>query len=149
MVERFMGTIEPFADVDVSDLAAWLRAIPVAEWPQMADPAWRGCGDRCRPLADALMAEFPGCAISGLGLFLLAPGQVHPAHRDEQALDWVTRVHVPIVTNAQATVTTDDGEFHMEVGKAYRFNTWATHAVANHGTTPRVHLVFDIKKGRS
>jgi hypothetical protein len=139
-------TIEPFAEVDVRALAAWLNAIPVAEWPKMSDAAWRGSGDKCRPLAELLIAEFPGCSISGLGFFLLAPGQLHPAHRDDQPPEWVTRVHVPIITNPLASATTDDGTIHMQVGKAYRFNTRASHAVYNGGSTPRVHMVFDVKR---
>ena len=139
-------TIEPFASVDVASHAAWLQTVPVADWPKMADPAWRGWEARFRPLATSLMVEFPGCAMSGLGLFLLQPGQRHPAHKDEQPPDWVTRVHVPIVTNELATATTDDGEIHMEVGVAYTFNTRATHAVYNGGATPRVHMVMDIRR---
>lgn len=139
-------TIEPFADIDVSELAAWLKSIPVAEWPKMADPAWRGSGEKCRPLAEALMAEFPGCVMTGPGLFLLAVGQVHPAHTDVQPPEWVTRVHLPIVTNKSATATTADGTLHMKAGRAYKFNTTQTHAVENAGKTPRVHLVFDVIK---
>lgn len=141
-----MPTIEAFADVDVSQEAAWLDGIPLAEWRHMADPGWHGAREIFRPLAEELMAAFPGCVISGRGLFLLEPRQLHPAHMDVQPPDWVTRVHVPIVTNPLATATTDDGELHMEVGKAYRFNTRAMHAVHNDGDTPRVHLVFDVKR---
>lgn len=141
-----MATIEAFADVDVSEHAAWLHAIPVSEWPKMADPNWHGWTDRFKPLVWTLMREFPDGSLAGLGLFLLAPGQEHPAHRDEQPPDWLTRVHVPIVTNDKAAATTDDGTMHMQVGKAYKFNTLETHAVSNQGTTPRVHLVFDVRK---
>lgn len=142
-----LATVEAFADVDVQALAAWLQAIPEAEWPKMADERYRGWGDRFRPLATALMVHFPGCALAGLGLWTLEPGQRHPAHCDEQPPDWVTRVHVPIVSNPLATVTTAEGEMHMKVGKAYRFNTRETHAVENAGATPRVHFVFDVKQG--
>lgn len=128
--------------------AAWLECLPRAWWPQMADPAWQGASERFRPLVETLIAvHFPGCYAAGIGLFLLAAGQEHPAHTDEQAPDWVTRVHIPLVSNSVATATTADGTTHMEVGRAYRFNTKETHAVANRGTEPRVHLVFDVKKG--
>jgi quercetin dioxygenase-like cupin family protein len=141
-----MPTVEAFATADVSEIGAWLLAIPESEWPGMADPAWHGA-DRLLPrVAEELMQHFPGCALSGVGLFLLAAGQEHPAHTDEQPPDWVTRVHVPIVTNPRATVTTDDGTMHMEAGTAYRVNTRERHAVRNDGETPRVHLVFDVKR---
>lgn len=141
-----MPTVEPFADVDVQDFADWLHTVPMTGWPKLADPAHLGWGERFKPLAVSLMAAFPGCSMSGMGLFLLEPGQEHPAHRDEQAPGWITRVHVPIVTNPLATVTTDEGEMHMQAGRAYTFDTLKTHAVRNGGTTPRVHLVFDVRK---
>lgn len=144
-----MPTIEPFADVAVAtgQWLAWLESIPRDEWAGMSDPAWHNCDLEVRPPAERLVAKhFPGCVISGLGLFLLAAGQKHPAHTDEQPPEWVTRVHIPLVTNPKATATTDDGELHMQVGKAYRFNTRAMHAVHNGGDTPRVHLVFDVKR---
>jgi hypothetical protein len=101
--------------------------------------------EQLKPLADRLTEQFyPGCKVSGYGLFTLDPGQVHPAHKDIQPPEWVTRIHVPIVTNPMATATTDDGTIHMERGKAYTFNTRETHAVFNGGTSPRVHFVFDV-----
>lgn len=146
MAERFTGEIEPFAQVSVEPLAAFLEAIPVSDWPKLADPAFRGAGELLRPLAEALLsAHFPGGRISGLGLFLLDPGQVHPTHTDEQAPDWLCRVHVPVVTNRGATATTDSGTIHMEAGTAYKFNTLARHAVENRGNRPRIHMVFDVK----
>lgn len=139
--------IEAIAAVDIFNLVAWLSAISVTEWAGMSDPAWHGADGRCRPIAERVLAlAFPGCNVSGIGLFVLAPGQLHPMHTDEQPPDWVTRIHVPIVTNERATATTDDGTIHMAAGIAYRFNTRARHAVANHGLTPRVHLVFDVRR---
>ena len=79
-------------------------------------------------------------------MFPLDPGQIHPAHQDMQPTEWVTRVHIPLVTNPHAVATMDDGYHQMLVGKAYLFNTLVTHAVANGGTTPRIHLVFDVKR---
>jgi hypothetical protein len=124
---RFVGTIERFASVDVSEL----------DWSK---------DENGRQIAEGLTSRFyPGCSVSGVGFFLMDPGQVHPAHQDEQPPYWVTRVHVPIRTNDGVVFTMDDGEHRMEVGKAYRMNTLATHAVANHGDTIRVHLVFDVR----
>jgi hypothetical protein len=123
---RFVGTIERFAEVDVSGL-------------DISD------NESGRPIAEALTARFyPGCRVSGVGFFVMEPGQVHPAHKDIQPPYWVTRVHVPVTTNDKVIFTMDDGEHRMEVGKAYRFNTLATHAVVNSGKTARVHLVFDV-----
>jgi hypothetical protein len=124
---RFVGTIERFAEVDIGEL----------------DPSNDESG---RPIAEALTARFyPGCSVSGVGFFVMEPGQVHPAHCDEQPPYWVTRVHVPITTNPGVIFTMDDGEHRMEVGKAYRMNTLVTHAVENGGDTSRIHLVFDVR----
>lgn len=139
-----MATVEELAVVDVAELVEWLAAIPAEEWPGMADPAWHGGGECFASVVDRLTASFPGCISSGAGLFLLAAGQEHPMHVDEQPPQWVTRIHVPLVTNELCTVTTDEGRLHMQVGRAYTFNTRRNHAVENRGKTPRAHLVFDV-----
>lgn len=113
----------------------------------MADPDWHDWGARFRHLRKQIERLFPDDNVSGVGLFLLQPGQEHPMHRDEQPPNWLTRVHVPVVTNPLATATTDDGTIHMQAGTAYRFNTRENHAVRNDGLTPRVHFVCDIVKG--
>lgn len=142
-----MPTIEPFADVDVTELAARLTAIPVSLWPRLIDPTKFGWAEIAAPLVDHLMVwNFTNCLCGGVGLFVLDPGQRHTPHTDVQPPEWVTRVHVPVVSNPLATATTDEGTIHMLVGKAYRFNTRALHAVYNGGKTPRVHLVFDVKR---
>lgn len=123
-----MAAIEPFADVSVQGSEA-------------------KDAESYRPLALALIAEhFPGCHLGGIGLFRLEPGQIHPAHTDAQPPEWVTRVHIPLQTNPHAVATTDDGPLHMAVGKAYKFDTTAPHAVANGGKTARIHLVFEVMR---
>ncbi len=133
--------------VDVAALVEWISGLLPEAFAQLADPAWGNAGVRCRPVAEALVeAHFPGCCVSGVGLFVLAPGQVHPAHRDAQPPEWVARVHVPLLTNPQAVAIVDTGTFRLRVGRAYAFDTRQTHAVRNDGATPRVHLVFDVHR---
>jgi quercetin dioxygenase-like cupin family protein len=93
-----------------------------------------------------IMALFPQSKVAGIGTFVLDPGQEHPMHTDEQPPEWITRIHVPLVTNPLAVVETEKGSFHMEAGTAYSFDTRKQHAVRNGGDTPRVHLVFDVVK---
>lgn len=127
MSERFNGTIEEFADVDIP-----LASVDAEDF---------------RPFATKLVEQFfPGCSISGIGLFTVAPGQIHPVHTDVQPEEWVTRVHIPLSTNRHCVATMPDGPHEMVVGKAYKFNTLAPHAVSNGGLTPRVHLVFEVRK---
>jgi len=129
MAERFAGTIEPFDE-------------PTFSVPH--EDIWLAWGET---VAIYLTDKFyPGCKIGGVGIFTLDPGQVHIAHQDIQPPEWLVRVHLPIQTNLHCFASSDDGYHAMELGKAYKFNTLRTHAVANAGKTPRVHLVFDIKE---
>ena len=122
-----MSTIEEFADVPAEGISS--------------------DAEDYRPLAEHLVEEFfPGCIIGGLGLFEVAPGQIHPAHIDDQPPEWVTRVHIPLQTNPHCVATMPDGPHQMVVGKAYKFNTTIEHAVSNGGKTPRIHLVFEVRR---
>lgn len=116
--DRFTGTIECLGEVDAT-----------------AEPG---------SVAGELVRRFyPDCRFS-YGLWNMEPGQVHPAHIDQQPPEWLARIHVPLKTNAGVVFTMEDGDHHMEVGKAYRVNTLRTHAVANRGNTERVHLVIEV-----
>ena len=120
-------SIEQIADVDVAALL------------NETDP------EKFRPLAIYLVEKiYPGCEISGLDLWTLESGILHPAHTDAQGADWVARIHVPIITNPHVVFTMEDGPHQMVVGKAYTINTLAPHAVCNGGMTPRVHFVFEV-----
>lgn len=142
-----MNAIKQLAAVDVEALAAWVAGIDHGDYRMFADSAWRGCAERFGPIAEALVAgHFPGCRVAGLGLFVLAPGQVHPPHRDEQPPEWVTRLHVPLLTNALAVAIVDAGTLHLDVGFAYTFDTRQMHSVRNDGATTRVHLVLDVHR---
>jgi hypothetical protein len=143
---RFAGTIEEFADVDVDSAIQWLRTVPVEEWRALANPADLSWGYILSDLAEDLTATYyPGCIVSGLGMFPLYPGQEHRPHTDEQPPYYVVRVHVPLVTNPYCFITMHDGDHYLSVGKAYKFNTEITHGVYNHGDTHRVHFMFDIR----
>jgi hypothetical protein len=103
--------------------------------------------DDHQSIADRIVKDYyPDCEHGGVGLFVLEPGQMHPAHVDIQPPEWVTRIHVPLETNFHCTATTARGYHLMDVGMAYEFDTTVEHAVSNAGKTPRIHLVFDIKR---
>lgn len=143
-MERFTGTIEKLCDVDVKRYVKFVLGIPQSDWPKLTDPAKCGWAEEFQPLTERLMGYFPDC-VSAVGLWYMAPGQVHPAHTDEQDHKWRVRLHVPIITNLGVIFTMDDGEHHMKVGSAYQFNTLARHAVENRGKTPRLHFVMDVR----
>jgi hypothetical protein len=145
-VDRYTGTIEPFADIDVSEYVDWVKSVPSDKWYGFQNEDYLDWGPRFWPLARMLTAAyFPGCGIVGIGMFLLKPGQIHPAHVDDQPPEWRARIHVPLITNSGCVITMDDGDHFLEVGKAYKMNTLSTHRVENRGTTPRLNFMFDLK----
>lgn len=58
--------------------------------------------------------------------------------------NWVTRVHVPLVTNPKAEFIVNDTSYHLKVGKAYKINPEEPHAIRNGGNASRIHLMFDV-----
>jgi hypothetical protein len=64
----------------------------------------------------------------------------------------VARVHLPIITHPDITMTTWDldgvaSERHLAAGHLYYLDTRKPHAVANPSPTTRVHLVLDVVVG--
>lgn len=141
----------------------------LAMWATDNHPSWIIQPDKERKpqrlleIPDKLIVSFTSTVFAAMGGNLVAheivlsrmmPGQVHGMHQDQQPNGWVTRVHVPIVTNEKAwhtfedTAVLDQGGYvntiHMRVGRAYTFNAQRRHAFGNAGTTPRVHLIFDV-----
>lgn len=129
--------------MDILDHVAWLWDIPVQDWNRLHEREdWDA---KFRPFAEDLLADhYPGCHVGGMGLWLVEPGQSHAAHTDIQPDEWVVRIHVPLATNGDCVTMMPDGDHYMKIGRAYRFNTLAMHAVANRGQTRRIHLVIDV-----
>lgn len=148
MVQRFTGTIERLCELDVSPYVELIKSVPVADWPKMADPTFMGLGAKFQPLADQILAFYPGCSFTGIGLWSMEPRQWQALHKDIQPPNWLCRVHVPIVTNPGVFFTMGNSrphnQYRMDVGFAYRFNTLIDHAVENHGKEARLHFVMDI-----
>lgn len=154
MAERFTGTVEAFCDVDVSDAASWIQGVAFEDWPQqrpvngnirpamVTDLDWNGFGKVAYPIIRA--CGFEGQAYQ-LMLSAVMPGQQIEPHCDAQADYWLTRVHVPLITNPKAWYAVEGKKFFMKVGKAYRINTMREHAAGNDGATPRVHFMFDVR----
>lgn len=161
-MRRFLGTVEAFAVLDpdkVKAVVSWITAIPFEDWGQqkphgqlplkpamMSNALWHGFGAMLDPIVkDILDGHYPGCIAQQRMLSVVMPHDEIPRHKDDQCPEWVERVHVPLTTNPLASFNCDDGQHFMEVGKVYRVNTEAYHAVTNHGDTPRVHFMFDVR----
>jgi len=53
------------------------------------------------------------------------------------------KIHVPLVSNAQAMFTVNGSTRHLEVGQAYEVNNIARHGAENKGDEDRIHLIFE------
>lgn len=148
--------MSPFASVDIASIVAWLEAIPFEAWPQqrldelrpamVTDPEWHGFGEIASPVVASLITHFSGCAPYQQMLSAVMPGHRIEPHCDGQAAYYLGRVHVPLTSNDRAWFIVHGEPHHLAPGLAYRIDTRAEHAVVNDGETPRVHLMFDVRR---
>lgn len=157
-------TSQAICPVDASALAAWVesRAGQAAPWIVQPDRErkpqrlvdWKQGSlltDTAIPLVCGVLAAL-GADLDALEIHLscMLPGQAHGMHQDQQhhtGREWLTRVHVPVLTNKQAWFTIEGFcTFPMPAGHAYTFNALRRHDFGNGGPTPRVHLIFDVVK---
>ena len=88
-------------------------------------------------------AHGPGYFIRAL-LTRLPPGAEIKPHIDEgESLKRCHRIHVPVVSNAQALFMVGKLRFHMAEGEMWEINNRRTHAVRNTGDAARIHLIMD------
>ena len=85
------------------------------------------------------------CEVGAARLMALAAGAVIREHTDPGTAlaDGVTRIHIPIRTSAQVLFHIDGRAVHFTAGHAWYMDASCRHAVANHGTAARVHMVLD------
>ena len=154
---RYAGTVDRLGSVDVSAVAAWLTAIPLAAWPQQSrladgqirpamvnDLTWQGFGSATAALVSALAAFVDGGRAGQQLLSVVMPGQGIPPHRDRQGPDWWARLHVPLTTDPASAFVVEGVAHHLEPGWVYAVNTEVEHSVTNAaGLVPRMHLMVD------
>lgn len=146
----------PIATVDIASVVRWLDKISFSDWPQqrfdemrpamVTDPKWHGFGTVVAPVIAEVMEHFPGCAPFQAMLSVVMPGHEIESHCDCQAPYWICRVHVPLTSNVRAIFVLEGEAHYLKPGFAYRINTQAEHAVMNGGETPRIHLMFDVRR---
>jgi hypothetical protein len=103
----------------------------------------------CFPTVAAFIAQFPHCInfrINVLGRHSgLAPHEEHLTLRTRSGgVGLRTRFHLPVVTNTNCELTLDGCVYHLEEAIIYFVNHGCIHSAANHGDSPRVHLVWDM-----
>jgi hypothetical protein len=117
------------------------------DWKQSFDrPIWDEWRERIAPVLQQATApygyargEFPRIMLARM-----APGGVIQKHVDSNpAARWPHKIHVPIQTNDQVQFYVEPETYYLEAGQAYEVNNLGPHAVANQGTTSRVHLIFE------
>lgn len=158
MIERFRGTCEELARINVDQIINWITHIDFVEWPQQArladgmirpamacDPSWYGFGEMTQAVVDDLLLQFPGCIADTRMLSVVMPTHEIPAHVDHQSAGWRCRVHVPLTSNDESKFIVDEHAYHLEPGTAYKVNTEAVHSVTNNGPNPRIHFMFDVR----
>lgn len=96
------------------------------------------------PYFREVLAHFH-CPLLSVRLMRLAPGSVIKEHSDHDlAAEWgAARIHIPITTNPEVDFLLNRQPIVMEPGSAWYLRLADPHAVANRGTTDRVHLVID------
>lgn len=154
-------------DLDIAGIVRWITAIDFAEWPQqnrldrqlrpamVTDPDWHDFRIQTDAVVQSIMVQQFGAVLPpSVGAYqdynrmlsVVMPGHCIVSHRDAQEPDWVGRVHVPLVTNPSAFFVADGTRHHLEVGFVYLVDTRVEHEVQNDGTTPRIHLMFDVRR---
>jgi hypothetical protein len=97
------------------------------------------------PYFREVIAAF-ACEVRGVRLMRLGAGSVIKPHTDVD-LDiesGAARIHVPVVTNAEVEFLLNGSRVEMKAGQAWYLRLSDPHAVANRGTSDRVHLVLDL-----
>lgn len=89
----------------------------------------------------------PIAAYGKVMLVSLLPGGVVDWHTDEgEYAEAHRRFHVPITTNPGAVLLAECESAHLPVGQLTEINNRVLHSAINVGPTPRVHLIFDVRK---
>ena len=78
----------------------------------------------------------------------LRAGRGIEPHRDGDGMNPLThKIHVPLQTGPQATLTVRGQTLHLPAGEAFEVNNLATHSAFNGESRDRVHLVFEVFEG--
>lgn len=139
------------AEADLAALAEWAAGSD-RHWPNHADltkpqRVWDLPKALTDPIVSRVLEEFgPLVAAKDLCLSRIRPRTSHPMHVDSEPATFVTRIHVPLVTNEKCWFVWElDGQVvHFATGSAYSFDTQERHAFGNGGRTARIHFCFDL-----
>ena len=78
----------------------------------------------------------------------LAAGHRIDLHTDRDGMNpLVHKIHVPLQTNPQATLTAAGFTTNLQAGYAYEVNNRAPHGAFNSGDEDRIHFIFEVFEG--
>ena len=118
-------------------------------WPTVSvahGQGWDAFGGLATPIMEEVVAKHypPGGMVLRVILARLLPGCRIEGHRDTHpSFSIAHRIHVPLLTNPQVEFVVGTERIATPAHHAFELNNKMAHAVANHGDTARVHLIFD------
>jgi hypothetical protein len=105
---------------------------------------------QARDIAFDLMAKLRGERLGRILINRLPSGQHIPSHSDIAAdLRYYDRFHIPLTTNDGIDFRAGEDHAQMGVGEIWWFDNSAEHEVWNRGNTDRIHLIVDIRTGKT
>lgn len=114
--------------------------------PCYDQPAWKQWAPLLLPVMESAVAPygyvhgfFPRIMFAKLP----AGAFVAPHVDGESSGNRPHKIHVPIMTNADAFFFVGRQRYHLEEGRAYEVNNATRHAAVNGGRSDRIHLIFE------
>ena len=78
----------------------------------------------------------------------LAAGRGIDMHTDSGGINaFVHKIHMPLQTTPEATLTAGGATFHLEAACAYEVNNLGPHGAFNGGAEDRIHFIFEVFEG--
>lgn len=97
------------------------------------------------PYIKSILDTF-GSYVRTARLSVIAPGENIDTHSDTYiAFQYGhVRLHIPIITNDQVAMTIGGEDKYWDAGQLWYGDFSKPHSVVNNGSSPRIHLMFDV-----
>jgi hypothetical protein len=110
-------------------------------------PAWLVWRSLLEPVMRQAIASygFGDPAFPKAMLARLQAGQHIDLHSDGAGSNLRThKIHVPLITNADALYLCGEQGFHLAEGRAWEVNNIRPHGGVNNGSADRIHFIFEV-----
>ena len=117
-------------------------------WGKLKTPEWKAAKSVVVKCLESLRTYNSGerPQLAGVAIERLQPRSTTPWSLDLEYATGTHCFHLPIATNPACMVYSGFNSLHLAVGQLAFIGTDVLHCSANHGDTPRYHLVIDIKR---